>query len=784
MSTLSSEDVRLAPVRVDGRAKVTGTGMYTGDFTDASLRPYLHAGEVAKPMLYAVTVPAGIAHGSIAAIDVSAALALPGVTTVMTHENAPRLKKFKSMVSSEQTKFLPLQNAEVLYSGQPVAVVLAESFEAATQGAALVRVNYAASSAAVQFAPQNGHIDSGQQGEPVKKVGADDKATVTWGDATEAYRIASVRTDATYTLEAAHHNAIEPGATLAYWHAEDGEVNRVTVLTTTQFVYGEAMGLAEAFQLGHKDKILRIVSQVMAGVEYEGRVRVVAPLIGGAFGSKNGMNHMPLAVMAAKITGHPVKLVLSRQQVFSQMSYRGGMQIRVKLGADAFGQLQSVQQESVLQSSETASFFEPTGELTPHLYAVPNLAIHHRAVYLNTNSPGWMRAPGAAPGQFAVECSMDDLAHTLRMDPLEFRLRNYAETDPESGKAWSSKNLRECYEVAAERFGWERRQRNGSAQQSREREGTERIGYGMATAAYPTHQFPSVARVTFQADGSVLAQSATQEIGQGVITSLSQVTAEALGLPLERVRFEIGDTSLPFGVFTGGSATSLSVGSALQAAVEKLRVELARIARVDKASPLYGCSLKDILFRGGVLRHRVESARVEDAAALLRRHRLDRVEAKGVAGRMFGRSKFARHAFGAQFARVAVCEITGRIRVTQMTSAFAAGKILNARTARSQLLGGMVWGIGHALMEETVRDCRTGTWVNSNLGEAHVPVNADVPELEAILVEEDDSRGSELGAKGLGEIGIVGVAAAIGNAVFHATGKRIRRLPMTPDLLL
>ncbi len=781
MSMLSSEDVRTAPVRIDGRAKVTGSGMYTGDFTDASLRPYLHAGETAKPMLYAVTVPAGIPSGAIVAMDVAAALALPGVTMVMTHENAPRLKKFKSMVSSEQTKFLPLQNAEVLYSGQPVAVVVAKSFEAATQGADLVRVSYAASPAVMEFAPRNGLNPRGDTGEPVKKVGADDKATVTWGDAAQAYKLASVRTDATYTLEAAHHNAIEPGATLAYWHAEDGEVNRVTVLTTTQFVYGEAMGLAEAFEMGHKDKILRIVAQVVAGVEYEGRVRVVAPLIGGAFGSKNGMNHMPLAVMAAKITGHPVKLVLSRQQVFSQMSYRGAIQTRVKLGADALGHLQSVQQQSVLQSSRTASFFEPTGELTPHLYAVPNLEIQHRAIYLNANSPGWMRAPGAAPGQFAVECSMDDLAHELKMDPLEFRLRNHAETDPESGKAWSSKSLRECYRVAADRFGWERRREMGG---DTEREGTERIGYGMATAAYPTHQFPSVARVTFLADGTVLAQSATQEIGQGVITSLSQVTAEALGLPLARVRLEIGDTSLPFGVFTGGSATSLSVGSALQAAAEKLRLELARKARVDKASPLYGCDLKDIVFTGGVLRHRVESARTEDAVELLRRHGLERVEAKAAAGRTFGRSKFARHAFGAQFARVAVCEVTGRIRVTQMTSAFAAGKILNARTARSQLLGGMVWGIGHALMEETIRDRHTGAWVNSNLGEAHVPVNADIPELEAILVEEDDSRGSELGVKGLGEIGIVGVAAAIGNAVFNATGRRIRRLPMTADLLL
>lgn len=319
---------------------------------------------------------------------------------------------------------------------------------------------------------------------------------------------------------------------------------------------------------------------------------------------------------------------------------------------------------------------------------------------------------------------------------------------------------------------------------SSEREGVERIGYGMATAAYPTNHFPATARLTLHADGSVLAETATHEIGQGAITSLSQVVADALALPLCSVRIAIGDTTLPFGAFSAGSSTSLSVGSALMEAARELSERLARLARVDRASPLYQCSLRDIVFREGELRHRVEHMRVDTGTAVLARAGLGSLAAKGISGRLFGKSRYARMAFGAQFARVAVNEFTGSVRVTNMTGAFAAGRILNARTARSQLLGGMVWGIGHALMEESLRDLHAGAWVNANLAEAHVPTNADTPEIDIVMVPEDDSRGSELGAKGLGEIGITGAAAAIANAIANATGRRMCNLPITADQVL
>ncbi len=764
-------DPGAAPVRIDGRAKVTGTGFYTADLN--SFESYLHPGEPMTPVLHAYVVPASIPLGRVLHLDTGAAQSMPGVRLVMTHLNAPRLKSVNSLLMSEQTKFLPLQNSEVHYHGQPIALVVADTYEIARDAAAQVKVTYSPQPALVDFERNQA------KAIPVKKTGAGSKARIERGNPEAAYDNAPVRVNANYLLQPAHHNALEPGASVAHWHIEDGLRNRLTVVCSTQFVYGDAVALAEAFDIGQRDKLVRIVAQVAAGKEYESRVRVVAPLVGGGFGSKGGMNHTMLPAMAAKLLGQPVKLVLSRQNTFSQMPYRGGLSIRMRLGATREGKLTSLLQNTVLQSAELASFLEPTGEVSPHLYAVENLLVDHRALRMNTNSPGWMRAPGVAPGQFALETAMDELAAQLWLDPIDLRLRNYAESDPEGGKEWSSKSLRECYAQGAERFGWHRREPHSS-----EREGVERIGYGMATAAYPANQYPATARLTFQADGTVLAETATHEIGQGAITSLSQVIADALVLPLECVHIRIGDTTLPFGAFSAGSSTSLSVGSALLEAAHSLSQRLARLARVDRVSPLYQCSLRDIVFQHGLLRHRIEAARVDSAADVLARAGRSKLSVKGISGRLFGKSKYARMAFGAQFARVAVNEVTGSVRVTHMTGAFACGRILNARTARSQLLGGMVWGVGHALMEGSFRDTRVGAWVNANLAEAHVPVNADAPEIDIIMVPEDDSRGSELGAKGLGEIGICGAAGAIANAIFNATGHRLRNLPITADQVL
>ncbi len=768
---IQTPDPTKAPIRIDGRAKVTGSGYYTADLL--AFDEYLHPGEAPTPILHAAVVPAAIAFGRVLHLHTSEAERIPGVRLVMTAANAPRLKKFDSLLMSEQTKYLPLQDSDVRYHGQPIALVVADTFEIAQEAATRVKAAYSPQPALLDF---GANLDNAV---PVKKVGAGGKGKVERGNPQAAYADAQVKIQAHYVLQPAHHNAMEPGVSIAHWHAEDGLPNRLTIISSTQFVYGDAVAMAEAFELAHKDKILRIVAQVAIGKQWDSSVRVVAPLVGGGFGSKGGTNHTMLSAMAAKLLRQPVKLVMTRQNTFSQMPYRGGLDVNIRLGADRSGKLTSLLQETVIQSSVTASFLEPTGEVTPHLYSVENLVIEHRALCLNTNSPGWMRAPGVAPGQFVLETAMDELACRLGLDPIDLRLRNYAESDPESGKEWSSKSLRECYAQGAESFGWHRR-----SPRSNEREGADRIGYGMATAAYPTNHFPATARLTLRADGSVLAQTATHEIGQGAITSLSQVVADALALPLCSVEIAIGDTTLPFGAFSAGSSTSLSVGSALMEAAHELSRRLARLARVDRSSPLYQCSLRDIVFRGGNVQHRIEHARTEPGTVVLARAGLDSLAVKGISGRLFGKSKYARMAFGAQFARVAVNEFTGNVRVTHMTGAFAGGRILNARTARSQLLGGMVWGVGHALMEESLRDPHLGAWVNANLAEAHVPTNADAPEIDVIMVAEDDSRGSELGAKGLGEIGITGAAAGIANAIANATGRRMRNLPITAEQVL
>jgi xanthine dehydrogenase YagR molybdenum-binding subunit len=751
-------DPAIAPMRLDGRAKVLGKALYTGDTTDSSFEPYLQPGEQAGPMLYAAVVQSEHLAGKVRSIDTAAAEAVPGVRLVMTHTNAPRLKKVSTMMQSELTKYLPLQETKLYYHGQPLAVVVADTLEIATHAASLVEVRYAVKHGRTDFDANLKHA------KHEKKVGAGDKGQQERGHPRAAYKDAPVQLDQWYTTDAAHHNPIEPAATVAYWHAESPAPIRLTVICSTQFVYGDAIVLGQTFGLGVKDSMLRFGLQLAFGKELDSKVRVVAPLIGGGFGSKGSNSHMLLAAMAAKLVGQPVKLVLTRQQVFSMMPYRGAARQRIRLGAAPDGRLISMLHEGLIQSAETASFVEPLGEFTPHLYAVENMLIDHRSVKLNVNAPGWMRAPGIAPAQFAIESAMDELAEQVGIDPIELRLRNDAEVDPETGHEWSSKSLNECFEAGAKAIGWERRQGTPGTLRERDAEhgvGYERIGYGVATAVYPTNQFPATARLILRADGTVLAQSSAHEIGQGAITVLAQVAAEAVGVPLRKVVMELGDTTLPMAMMAGGSSTTLSVGSALES--------------------FYRADPSHLSHRDGLLFDPRSPGTAEAVGPLLSRNGLTEVVAKGIAGRTFGRSPYGRAAFGAQFARVVVDEASGHIRVTRMVGAFAAGRILNARTARSQLLGGMVWGLGQALLEQSVLDTRNGAWVNSNLAEAHVPVNADVPQIDVLMIDEDDSRGSRLGAKGIGELGITGAAAAIANAVYNATGKRIRSLPITLD---
>ncbi len=688
-----------------------------------------------------------------------------GVRGAVTHLNAPRLKPVKTLTASELDVFLPLQDDRIHYNGQPIALVVAETLETAQHAASLVRASYEHTAAALSFSDKLPHASK------VKKVAGRDPATVKRGRPEQAYSAAPVQLDVTYASMPAHHNPIEPGATIAVWD----EHGHITAWNASQFVFGDATTLGQAFGFGPLDQKLRIIPQATLGIDLGSKIRVIAPLVGGGFGSKGANASLLLAVMAAKVSGAAVKLVITREQSYALMPFRSGVVQRLRLGAMPEGHLSSLLHDATVQNSNVGSFVEPVGEVTPHLYACEHLRTTHKIVRLNVNAPGWMRGPGAAPGSFGLECAMDELAEKLNLDPVELRLRNYAAVDPQSGHEWSSKSLKECYRLAGERIGWWTERNPGCASM---RENGLLIGFGMASAAYRTNQFPSVARVTVTSRGEAIVQSAAHEIGQGAITALSQVAAESLGVPLEQVRFEFGDTALPFAFITAGSATTLSVGTAIKEAAERVKRDLILRTTTDHASPLYGLPSRDVDAARGKLFSRRDSGRAETLPELLARHPRRTFSAQAVSGRTFGRSRYARFAFGAQFARVGVNPETGQIRMQRMVGAFGCGRIVNPKLARSQLLGGMVWGLGQALFEETLLDERGGSWVNSNLAEALVPTNSDVPRMEVLFAEEDDSRGSALGAKGLGEIGITGVAAAIANAVYHATGKRIRKLPI------
>ena len=750
------------PHRLEGRDKVRGRVKYAGDITPSEMGGVLDV---------AVAVTSTQATGRVLAIDAAAALALPGVRLVVTHENAPRLHKVVSLSGAEIGDLLPLQDDQLHYYGQCVALVVADTLEHARAAAALVRVRYTDPDPAASFTLAQGQA----RVKDAAKVGSGEPGQVKVGHAEPAYEKAAHQVDLTFETAPHHHNAMEPGAAVAAWDADGG----LTVQLPTQFSYGEAIILGEAFSFGLKDRLPRLLGQLLGGIELSSKVRVISTMAGGSFGSKLSNQHLLLVAMAAKLNEQrPVRLVLTRAQTFSLMPFRGETQQRIRLGADENGQLQAIIQDAVVAKGTAGQFVEPVGEATPKLYACPNIRVHQQVAALDTNAPGWMRCPGIAAGTFALESAVDALAYKLNLDPLELRLRNYADAEPDTGKEWSSKSLRACYQAAAARIGWaDRDPRVGSM-----RADGRLVGYGMASAYYPTQQLPAVARVTLSPDGRAVVQTASHEIGQGMITALTQIAAETLGLELAATRLEWGDTTLPYGGMSVGSMTTLSNGAAVQEAAAAVRKALIKRAVKDKLSPLYGQPASQVRVEQGQFAG--TAGLTESVATLMARYPDEPLSKEAITGRTFGHSKYGRAAFGAQFAQVSIDPDTFSVRVERLVGAFAGGRIINPVLARSQLLGGMVWGIGQALLEESVLDPRTGRWVNDNLAEALVPTNADIRDLEAIIIEEDDTRGHPLGVKGLGEIGVAGVAAAVANAIYHATGQRLTSLPMRLDKLL
>jgi xanthine dehydrogenase YagR molybdenum-binding subunit len=725
--------------RTDGRLKVTGGATYAAEHKLPRL---------AHGLMVTSTIP----NGRIAAFDLTEAQAMPGVIAIVTPANAPRLPKQAPPAQGEQPtpKLSLLQDDLVQYNSQPIAVVIAETFEQARAAAHRVGVRYARAPAALDFAKAKQQLRKAptQPNRP---------ADTSRGNVPGGLARAAVKIDQTYHTPLENHNPMEPHATIASW---DGD--KLTIYDSTQNVTGAKKTAAKTF-----------------GIPPE-NVHVVSPFVGGGFGSKGTTwSHVMLAVLAAKVAGRPVKLAVERTQMYGPVGARPMTEQHLQLGAARDGKLTAQVHHTICSTSFVDDFSEPCSTITRALYQSDSLQTTQRMATMNLGVQTYMRAPGESSGSFALESAMDELAYALKIDPVALRLQNYAEKDPEKDLPYSSKSLRECYRVGAERFGWDKR--NPAPRSMRVKDTL--VGWGMATATYPANRQKAKASAVIRADGTALVQSGTHELGTGAYTIMTQIAADALGLPVAQVTFQLGDSAMPEAPVSGGSQTTASVGPAVHAAATAARDKLIAIAVADRASPLAGSSASDIAAADGWLTHRANPARRERFSAIVKRHGQDvHVDSEAAPGDE--KKQYAMHAFGAVFVEVHVDADLGTIRVPRVVGVYGIGKLMNAKTGHSQLIGGVVWGLGMGLMEKTEIDGRTGRAVNANLADYHVPVNADIGTIDVSVVEEHDPYINALGAKGIGEIGIVGVAAALANAVYHATGKRIRELPITPDKLV
>jgi xanthine dehydrogenase YagR molybdenum-binding subunit len=726
--------------RRDGILKVTGGARYAADNHPPG-------------MLHAVLAVSSIARGRVTFLDVPAAKAHPGVVEVMTPANKPPLAQDPD---AKENPFMfrldLLQNDHVRYANQPIAVVIAETLEAATEGAALLSPRY-------ETEPARTGLDAGESFIP-PGVGVGSPAEMHRGDVEAGLAVASRRIDATYETAAQYHNAMEPHAIVTAW---DGD--SLSIDTPSQ---GLAMGQGRVAGL--------------FGIPPE-NIHIRSPFLGGGFGSKGLMSGpQVLGIMAARLVGRPVKLVLRREQMFGPVGHRAPTRQRVRMGADRDGALTAIDHHTKTASSTFDDFFEPASDVSHTLYASPAIATSHEAVRLDTGTPLFMRAPGEATGSIALESAIDEMAQACGMDPLAFRLKNYAEVEPISGKPFSSKALRDCYARGAERFGWARRPL--APRQMRDEAGLL-VGWGMGTATFPAMMFQAQARAVIRNDGTGVMEIGAHDMGQGAWTSLAQIAADGLGLDIDQVEFRSGTSDLPDAGIAGGSAHTATAGMAIHSAGADVIARLADLAMGDERSPLFGAGNAGAIAHRGRLFRRDDENRSESYAEILVRAGLTEIEGRGKsAADPAAQSSYAMHAHGAVFAEVKVDPELGQIRATRLVGAFAAGRVINPRLVRSQYYGGMIWGVSFALHEQAIMDPRSGRPMNPNLAEYHVPVNADVPSLEAILVEENDPYVNALGIKGVGEIGITGTAGGVANAVWHATGIRVRQFPITLDRLI
>jgi xanthine dehydrogenase YagR molybdenum-binding subunit len=762
--------------RVDGRLKVTGAATYAAEYP-------------IKNLAYGVTITSTITKGRIKNIDTKSAEKMPGVIGIMTNENCMQIH-FPSGSDPGNGKYaekdlLPLQNDRVFYGGQHIAVVVAETFEQAEHAAAIVKVVYEQQSPVVGFKKNRSAAY-----KPASGLGGAE-TQVKRGDAETAMQTATVKIEEIYTTPVFNHNAMEPHASIAEWNGD-----QLTVYDATQSVMG-----------------VKALLSSMLGVPAE-KVRVIARYIGGGFGSKGfTWANTFLAAMAAKQFNRPVKLVLARQQVYSTAGRRTQTSQQIALGADSSGKLVAIKHATISETSFVDEFVEMAGVQTPMLYSSPNVDVSHEIIRLNRGTPCPMRAPGESVGTYALEVAMDELAYKLNMDPLQLRLVNYAETEQQKKKQFSSKNLKDCYQRGADAIGWNRR----PAQPGVSKEGKYLVGYGMATATYPANRSASSAKATLFADGHAEILCGTQDIGTGTYTIATQIAADAFGLPVEKVKVKLGDSSYPKGAQSGGSQVTASVGPPIRAAALGVVDKVVKLAIADPNSPLHGQQQADIATGNGRIYLKDNTATGETLIDVLSRHNMDKVTADAkteVSTRSSqsqpapagspeakieeesktnaavqedektDRAAYAFHSFGAQFAKVLVDPDLGTIKVDKIVGVMDIGKVMNLKTATNQIMGGIIFGMGMALMENVQYDPNNGRIVTHDLAQYLVPVHADIPEIEVQFIDKPDPYISPLGARGIGEIGVTGMAAAIANAIYNATGIRVRDLPITPDKLI
>ena len=699
--------------RVDGRLKVTGGAKYSGEYKVPNLT-------------YGVLVSATIASGTVTALDTRAAERSPGVLAVITPFNAPKVPGYQAGAERPVRGLKLFNDNKIYFNAQPIALVVADTFERATYAASLVKATYNTEPFETDFhknidkgvTPQKGNYKDYVRGEA------------------NAYKNAPVMVEEEYLLPTEVHNPMELHVTTAFWDGDD----KVTLYTKSQGVKGSQRSIAAAFGLNPDN------------------VQINSRFVGGAFGSSlRTWPHEIAAAQAAKLVKRPVKLTLTREQMFTQVGYRPLTIQKIGLGATADGKLIGITHESHSQTAVYEEFTEGAVNVSQFLYNSPNVNTLYKVVPLNVGVPAPMRGPGEATGSFALESALDELSYKLNLDPIELRLRNYTDTDPERNKPWSSKYLKECYQKGAEAIGWADRK----AQPGANKEGEWLVGYGIGCGAFGAYRGNAVAKIKLTADGSVNIQSATSDIGPGTGTSMVLIAADTLGIPADKITFELGNSAFPNAPTQGGSATVSSVGSAVHDVCVALKQKLYTMAGkpADSTEPI-------------------------DYAALLKQNNMPWVELTQESKGNPEAQKYSMYSFSAHFAKVHVHPLTGQVKIKKIVACVDAGKIVNHKTASSQMIGGAVGGVGMAMTEEVVFDDRYGRYVNGNFADYHVPVNADIQQIEAIFIDKPDPVLNPAGTKGIGEISLIGVAPALANAIYNATGKRVRELPITPDKLI